>query len=760
MRYSPFELPEQNIPDSKKNDKWHVAHAQKMLHYIINSDYSGRLGQIRQNENRYMAQTVKRDTVTAPNTFDLGQEYETYPLIEGIIDDIIGKYLSRPLKRKTYSINRDAVNSILDTKMDYIIEEIFRSVNKELQNEANVELSTPNPDIKLPEDVEEFFSKSYKTVAEEVSDDLITQFLDVNGFKDRIKYILTEYLYGDTCACYLDEKDGHPELVRVRYDECYFDINPDSEVQKDMEVFAFFKFYTENEIYNQFPHLNRTDKQKVKEAFIRMNSGMNFNEDEPTLGVDYDNMFQNSKKGVSYKGWYDQTERRHRLRVLVMKWKSRREIRRLEFEDKKTGKTNYKLLPSEYKARNRDIVESTSVETVHFVKMLGPEVLLDYGEVEERNGKIDNPAKATIPALALVGKTYIKSGEIRSIASKLAGLQVFASDILFQMKYAINSMDGKVMIYDAAQTPKQFIDTYGPQNAINRVLHHMKKDKFVVINSADKKDRHTFNQFTTMDLSNRGLIKDLMDALMLVEDLSRKFVGLTKEAQEGGDKYQTATGINRSIIASNSRIEVYFEPFDSFMGELLNKYLQKAKVVYPKGKVFSQIFGDMQTKFYTIHKNFFDVDLGVYIGDSSKDLRDKQIIDRGAEQALSNSQDPRVILDLINVLEKDNASESKAILERSVNALEKLTEQNNKAAQAQFEQEQANKKAIEDEKNALTREGYEKDIKVANIYANNKADVEARNRTSEELKTAAKLETDLIKEEIKGNKKETSPKSE
>ena len=756
MRFAPFELPELDASSLKNNEKKYKEIGNLMIKYISSRDYEGRLGGIAKYEQKYLAEDVERKSVTDPYGENLGQKYETYPLIEGIIDDIIGKYLSRPLKRKVYSVNKDAINSKLDEKVDYIAEEIFRDINEKMNQENNLELETESPEIELPEDIEEFFSKTYKTLAEELSDDLITQFLDVNKYKDKIKYLLTEYLYGDTCAGYMDKKNGHPELVRLRYDECTYDIDPTKEVQDDMEYFAFYKWYTENEIYNEF-RLNKKDKKKVKEVFISMDDG-NLLQDDIMNNYPYPGSDQNCKGGVSYKGWVDdQTKsRRHRMRVLVMKFKARRDLKALIYNNKKTGKDVYKLLPEGYKERNRDKIEVTSIETIHVVKMLGPEIMLEYGEVEERNGYIDNPAKATIPAFALVGKTHLKSRRIRSVAAKLEGIQMQASDILFQMRLLINSTDGKVMIYDAAQTPKQFIDSYGASNAINRVFHHMKKDKVVIINSKDKKDRHTFNQFTTMDLSNRGLMKDLMDGLMLIEDLARKFVGLTKEAQEGGEKYQTATSVNRSIIASNSRIEVYFEPFDSLMGTLLHKFLQKCKNVYSEGQVFQQIFGDMQTKFMSIHKDFLDVDLGMYIGDSAKDLRDKQIIDQGAQMALGSAQTPEIILDLINVLEKDNASESKAILERSVAAMAKITEQ--QAADA----EKLERDKMQHESDMKQQEAAEKDkdrqnnIDVANIYNDGKTHQANEDRTSEELKTLAKLEVE--QEKIAATKeKETAP---
>lgn len=753
METKTFELPDQKISDKKKTRQWHIMHANKMMNYLYGNFQTNRISKIRENENLYLATKVERKSVTEPDGYSLGLDYEVYPLIEGIIDDIIGKYLSRPLKRKSYSINKDAVNSKLDMKMDFIIEEIFREVNKDLNEKAGLELQTQNPQLEIPNDIEEFMSKDYKTNAEEISDDLITQFLDVNGYKDRIKMLLTDYLYGENCNVIFDEKDGHPELIRIRYDECYFGIDPEKEVQDDHDFFAFSKKYTESEIYNKY-NLNRFDKQKVKMAFHNMSKGTILDADYNFSNI-YENDFQNSKSGITYKNWMINSENINYLRAIKFLWKSNRQIRALVFKNKDTGREEYKLLDQDYKERRRDIgkIETIDLETLHYVEMLGPEIVLGYGELEHRNSKIDNPKSANLPTLSLVGKSFLKATDIRSVASKLKVLQEFASDILFQIRYIINNLGDKVAVYDAAQVPKQFLSSYGSEGAINRVFYHMKKHKALIINSADKNHKNTFNQFTSLDLSNRGALQDLTNGLILVEDLARKFVGLTPEAQGDVGQYQTATSINRSIIASNSRIEVYFEPFDNFMSKLLQKYIEKAKVVYPTGKVFSINFGDMQSKFLTIHKDFHDTDLGIYIGDTAKDLRDKSIIDQGAQMALSNAQDIGLIKNLISVLQKDSASESNAVLDRTIKALEKQKEQELEMVKSQQEQQQANEMDLRDRDDVNKQKDRDSNENIAKIYADNKTLSENIRNEGENKRKLAELSVKVDEINSKVNEK-------
>ena len=176
MSLSTFELPNQNIPESKKTKRWFLEHANKMIEFIISEPYSNKLQQIRRAWNGYLCIPPEKAALTTePYGHDLGVEYIVYPLIESTVEQLVGEYLSRPLKRKTYSINRDAINSKLDEKLNYITEEVLRKYHKKVEQEmkeqgVEMNLETQNPEIELPEDIEIFFSKNFKTNEEELGD--------------------------------------------------------------------------------------------------------------------------------------------------------------------------------------------------------------------------------------------------------------------------------------------------------------------------------------------------------------------------------------------------------------------------------------------------------------------------------------------------------------------------------------------------------------------------------------------------------------
>jgi hypothetical protein len=749
--YNQFELPNQRLPESQWTKKLYLDHANKMIEFIGNKNLGLKNETIAHLYRIYNCELSAKDnklneSLTKQYGHDLGVKYFIYPLAEMLVDQLVGEYISLPLKKKMYSINKAAINSRLDEKVKYVSEDIFRAENKKLEGELGFKPETENPEIDLPDDIEFFFSKTYKTLEEELSDDIIVHFLDVLKEKRKYKTLLQDFLIGEQATVFIGSKDGHPSITRTKYDETYVDLNPEEEIQTDINVAAHFPYMTKNEILNKYPLEEKTLK-KIDQIFEKMNQSQllddafQFSKD----GVDRSD-FNNCKNGVSYKGWYESNST-HRLRVLKMQWKSRKEIRATVHVDKISGEEIFTLLNKNSKPRKRDNVKKVTIEVIREVEMLGPEILLKYGECKERMSYIDNNKKVNLPVVALRGRNTMFSTEVRSVVAKVEPLQNMASDILFELRLAIKANNGRVLVYDTAQIPKQFLDTYGKKGAINRMLHHIKKDKILLFNSKDKQSRNTFNQFTSLDLTNRGLIQDLMNALMLIESLGKKFVGITDERQGEVGQYQTKAGTDRSVIASNARTEVYFNPFDEFFQASINKVIQKAKSVYKTGQTFPLVFGDLMYKFLTVIDTFFNVDIGMYIGDRFKDQRDKQIIDQAAVQALGNASDRELILDLVNVLETEHASESKAILEKGLKAMEKLNSESQKALQAseeakmaQEDKKMAHEKQIADDRNFNNKE-------VAIIYANNKTFSDGENNNSKELIAAAKIESDILKAE-------------
>ena len=127
------------------------------------------------------------------------------------------------------------------------------------------------------------------------------------------------------------------------------------------------------------------------------------------------------------------------------------------------------------------------------------------------------------------------------------------------------------------------------------------------------------------------------------------------------------------------------------------------------------------------------------------------MINRAAEQALSNSNTPEMVMGLIEVFEGDSATEKKAVFQRMLMSMEKLRQEQAQAQQevmkAQMEAEAIDK----DKDRGVQYASHEKDINIAEIYVKGKGMSDVLKSTSQERIKAADIEQ---KNNEKNNKTE------
>lgn len=725
---SALTLPDQTIPETEKNKEWHMKHAIDYASYSISENYNDQRKEMLKLYRGYNAELSTEElaltkAITCPHGISLGQEYVVYPLIQQKIEQIVGEFMTRPLRRKAYVVDKKSKNEKFEKKIATLAEEFAREVSQSVKGNLGFAPETENPEMEIPENIEEH---DFKVVAEQVADGLINIFLDVRKEKQKFKGLFTQYCITDRAHAMLEKKHGFTSLRPIHPLDCDYDIDPYKIVQDNHDYFFENYYLTENEIYNTFPSLTKSEKEKVKEYFLSIGMTDTASYDANELGT--------SQK---YNGWFRTSNKVHRLRLISVIWKSRKRVRVKVSEGKKT--TYYKKLDKDYKERKNDTIENIDGEMPRHVVMLGPELCLSWGEMDQRYSHVDDPYTCFLPVVSVIRDNTIGTALIKSVAAKLYQLQQIASEILFEIRLALKSAgDSRVLVYDSAQTPKEFTKT-SYENGLNRVMHHIKKDKLMIINSKQKGMKSSFNQFTSLDLSQKGAIQDLFNGLAIIEDLASKFVGISPEREGQVGQYQTATGTDKALRGSFARTEVLYTPFDEFIQAVLEKVLLKGKYDYEKGEVIQYIFGQMKTKFLKLFDQFFAADFGIYLSDSRKDQEAAQAIDRAAEMALGNANTPELIMGLIDIFNEETAVEKKKVFQDMIDSMAKLREENMKAAQAQQEAELARDQEKDQLDLLKSRENNETEKDVAEIYVKGKGMSDTIKAQSQQRIKAAEL---------------------
>lgn len=742
---SSYILTNQKIPEGQKDEDWHVEHIRNFVLFDSNRTSSVRREMQKKCWAAYSCQQAeihngisKIDPVIKPYGTSLGMEWIDYPLIESKLEQMVGEFMTRGIKRKTYVINKKAQTAKLNEMFDMISEEILREVNTEIEPELGFDPGTASPEKELPPNLEEFFEQGFKTISEQTSDIILNQVLISKKNIDKVKDLYLDFLLYDECIAYIDEKNGSPNIRKLNIFETELDYDPDSEIQDNPQFLIFDKTLSFNEIINTY-NLSDDELKELK-SYNDLDHHASVNNDSAEFGLG----------GVdNNKGWFTGSKNNLRIRCVEMVWISQKKVSVKVSINSKTGKEIYKKIPDNYKKRKNDDVKSIWVQQKRHCLMCGPSLVLEYGVDNERASRIDNPKMDSIFVTAVRRNNNLSGMQMRSAAYKLLQLQDSASECLFELRLAMRRNNGRVLVYDAAQVPKQFLKDGGYGNAINRVMHHAKKDQFLIINSADKQSRYNFNQFTSLDLSTKGLMQDIFNMLELIEQLAGKFLGLSPQREGQIDQYESATGTERAVSQSTARTEVYVKPFESFLKHVLDKILIKGKYVYEEGEVTQYIFGDLKTKFFKIYPEYFQEDVGVYIADNFAEQKKKSVVDNAAQKALSNAATPDLILSLIETLNADTAGESEAIFKRAVKAMNKLKEQEQQYAAESQKASQAAAEKIHQDEMTIKREEMVNKKEVAIIQQDGQALRENNKNQSTETQKLADIEKDLLLSEQK-----------
>ena len=728
-----FNFPNQRISESKKDENWHIQHIEGYLQFSLTNDYSRMK---KEQADLYFAATAQLSPeqykivcamITERYGDNFGPQYYVYPLIESKIEQLIGDYRNRPLKRKCLVNNEKAVIKKLDQKVSMVAEKILREVNQEMESSLGFTPETEQPEMKIPDDIEEFFQKDFRTISEEVGEDVLYQLLVVKKEKEKIYDALRHFLTGGIVHAYADEKDGHPSVFIPHPLECFYDIDSSESIQKNIQYFVWDKPMSVNEIFNTFD-LTEKQKQKVE---------------------NYSNIINNMNNSTTMTHWFDRQGDSFRPKVVSMEWVSRRTAKFLVIENK-DGKEEYKILPDDYKPRKdrKENIKSMEIDDVRHIIMVGPDVVLSYGSNEFQMHTIGNKKKKFLNVVGLVDMRG-GIGQTRSLAKKLVYLQDFASEILYELRLNMRQLDGSVLVYDLANIPKEWM-ALGATKAMQKVNFYLKRDRIQFINTKDKRNNTYAN---STNVSQKGRLQDLMNTLALIEDLADKISGASKESQAQASQYAKATVAELNLSASTSRTENYFGLFDSFIETFLERLIIKAKHVYKENDTFTYFAGDNQAKFLKVFPDFFMEDLGIHIGDNRLEYERKKRLDAVGQQTFGVSQDPEIMLNLIKMWNTENSTEAEAVFRAGIKSMKELREQNMQAQQQQIE---ANKEVQIEKENTLERrhqEQMDNNIEVAKIYANNKIQDTVERELGQDRRKAAEIEKDLIMSDKKEQKK-------
>ncbi len=731
-------FPAQFIAESEKTQEWCDQMINAIMGYITgtNSPFDSSRSTDIQSYNIYNGH-INRDSykyVTEQYGTTYPARLVNYPIIQPKIDLLLGEDLKRPLDYKVSTVNKDAVVRKEDFKVSLMMNALLKDIHKEIKEESGVEIDMEGQELSIPEDIDTYMRYNYREMVEEVAQDGLEYIINSYGLKEEFKNGFRDLLVTGKEFYKVYVSDGDPRVRRVDPRSIIYDVGLHSDFIDDAQWVGEERWLTINEIMDEYrDELTKDDMEELSNMTQLVRGGEDYNI--------YNAYFQ----------WLDWDARTGiRVRVLSCEWKSIRALKFKISENKYNPESPFKkLVADDYKPRKNEVIETRYVDDIWEGTKIGGKILIKCKRRDNQVRSVDDAGKADLSYVGVLKNN--SAGRTMSMITLMKSVQMLYNIVMYHIELAMARSGGKAVVYDVSQMPANIgMD-------MQTVMYHIKNDGIIPINSKDEGNQaHTFNQFQQVDFTLSNSVQQLINLKLMLEETAGHMSGVSRQREGSVGQYEMVGNVQRSVVQSALITETWFHSHNECKKRVMERLCDLMKIAWGGGKKAATILGDGAYKFLSVMPEISLNDYGVYVGDSGKDESMKQVLGQLAQSALQSGQID--FMDVIKVLKADSMTEAEHILERGMDEMRKMQQQQAEAEQqaaqaeaqakqAEFESQAQLKQMDNDTKIEIAKMNNDAKVKVAEIYSDDLRDIA-------DMKEKSKLDGKVLDKEL--GKKEDS----
>jgi hypothetical protein len=713
-----MEFPRQNIPDSKKDKKWHMDCvdfflSQQQIETYVSSktkDYENYLiasGEFNKDQFKYITDMYG---MTAP------ARLVNYPLMQNKLDLLAGELITQPLQYTVNVINRNAIRRKTEELISIAVETILKPERKKIEQVTNTPIPDEDLGEEIPKDVESFMKMNFRTNVEKQISVGLKYLIDRWDFKSTFKRAFYDLQITNKEFFRLYIKNKTPYAERIDPRQMIYDQDGDKESLQDSLYAGVDNWYTVNEIMDRFD-LTAKEVDELEKLANQKSQWYN------------DNNANNSY--ISPDGTNGL-----RIRVVDMQWKSIKMINYKVSPNKFDPESDYlKMLPDDYKAKAGEQIVKRAITEIRQCIKIGHEMVIQYGAKPNQIRYEENYSNAKLDFYGVIRNNF--SGTTLSVVDALKNIQLLYNIVMFHIDGALARSGGKAIVYDVSQKPKNV--------PMSDVMYHAKNSGLIMINSKQEGGQlSTFNQWKDVDFTLSQSVSQMINLKMMLEETADKITGITA-SRAGVNKTSDAVGVNeRSVMQSTLITAPLFDIHFKIVSDVLQGLANLMKFCWGEEGYMVNVFGDMGYEMFNIDKAISLDEYGIFVKNSSKELERKQTM-----MSLINNFSSTGALDPIATIKAVNgetASELEEILTSglaSVKASQVDLEERKVAAQEQANQIEAQKIQVPLE---VAKVKADADMKVAKLDSDTKLAIanEQLDYAEDSMDVKAKQEMDKM----------------
>lgn len=443
------------------------------------------------------------------------------------------------------------------------------------------------------------------------------------------------------------------------------------------------------------------------------------------------------------------------VRVLRVYWKSRRRIKKVKSYDPETGEEVFNFYPETY-IINKDAGEEEQVFYINEAwegTKIGTDIYVNMRPRVIQYNRLSNPSRCHF---GIIGTIYnLNDNRPFSLVDMMKQYNYLYDIIHDRLNKLMAKNWGKIITLDLAKVPKGW--------DINKWIYFAKANGLAVIDSFKEGNIGASTGKLAGGLNNASSgvidaefgnsIQSQINLLEFIKLEMSEVVGISRQREGQISNRETVGGVERSTLQSSHITEWVFMQHDDVKKRALECFLETAKIAMRgRNKKFQYILSDNSQRIIDIDGDeFAESDYGLVVDNSQGSQELSQKLDMLAQAALQNSTlSFSTIMNLYNsrsLAEKQRLVErdEKAIQERNAQATQQQQESQERIAQMEISQKQAE---LEQKEQANIRDNEVK-LMIASMQVEKDSDGIKEPEFSEESKANLKEKIREFDEKLK-----------
>lgn len=686
----------------------------------------------------YMKDPLAMLKVNNPNDAEMGgntksyNPYENivhYPIMVRPINTILGEYIKRITQLHGFYCKNEsqyARNEYNRTKTEMLQQwaenQIMNAVIKKVKA-MGIQEGTEEYQNALqqntPEEIQDFMDRDYVDIAEQVNQTVMK-----NMWKEQS--LDSEFVEGFKHACitakefyHIYNVNGKTKIKNLSPIDVFYHKSPSVKWISEGQFAGFRWMLTPSSVIDLFyDDLTMDDMHEIEAMVNPMVESKRKSKDILSGSVSYDtNTYKDSYGNLNdhnmrttysmiddYQHYGESSNfSTHYGLIKVVKayWQSYRPIAWLTSYDE-NDKPIVEMVDENYKPNKEkgEYVELVPCKQVYTGSKIGNNIYIGIKPYTDQIVDLDNLAYCPLPIEgAIMNDTHTKP---YSLIDLMLPWNELYNIVAYELREDMNSSMGRVLFMSVDHMPNL------PGFTMEKWHYWARKFKIAWVKQP-KTGNNTFNQFSSADMSFAQQMQAKMEILEQIQQKCDSIAGFSPGRVAGQSTEDTLGQSNQQLVASVNQTEYLFFRHSKLIERVLNQALNLAKKGLRNNTYMRNLFDDYELAYIDYDPEVVsNQKVGIYVTNSSEDLRKRQMIENLMQPAMQNGAD---FADLSDMIMAETISEVKQI----ANKLRRMAKQQRQSEseyknreleqqQAQFEKAQANQIMIDREKMASNEE--------------------------------------------------------